>query len=215
MSVKRFSRLLFPVMDIKNEDMLQAFPELAKHEAFADYHSRDRNRWIRYVVLLYDQNSELIREHEDLRDRRMAVLEIAELSPEHDRVKKVLNCELKSIKTGKDGKQVVEENKDVIAIYEMIKTYICKIQHNLKWKELCALEAYHEELVYEQLIRVQDYKDDNSKLQALERKSKMFDLSRKAVGHITQLRKELFHGDEEAEAFIYERVATPEAIARQ
>lgn len=210
----KYQRLKFPIHEVK-EDLLKAFPELQRYEVFAQYSGKDRDKWIKYIIYLYDINSELIREYELLSDRKLKAVELAGLNPNDNLVQKVMSFDFKIESEDKEGNKTHEYDPAVLKVYGMIHVYLTRVQHNYDYIELCTVEQELEENMRRRLEKIEAGDDISKELLAFERKNKLRKYGDEMRESREALLNKIYKDNVDAEAYRYiERPATPENIAR-
>lgn len=183
----RFQKLLFKIHGIPHDQELkEKIPALFEYDEFNKYKRKDRDNFIRYIIYLYDLNSELRDEYPfpDLQRRREAAAELAGFTKEGGdwpaRLKKVMEYKF--------------NDEGSIAVWEMIFRYL-KIQNKPLWIELVTLEREYDENVQRRWKIVVDEKDKDA-IMALEKKSKIRDDCKKILSEIGGIEERLFGEDE-------------------
>lgn len=93
MNIVRFQKLKFKIYDISPEDdVLEKFPELSKYKVIYKNKSPQKNLLIRYIIFLYDPNTDLTREIPDLKSRKIHAADLAGFKEETDYLKGIFNC---------------------------------------------------------------------------------------------------------------------------
>lgn len=153
MKKERFGRLRFRVDQYKTGDNIDLmFPALCDNDEFRSYTGYSRDTLIKYIVFLYDPNSALVEEFENLQNRKDAAATEA------------------GYKRGKSG-DWPESTKEIMNLKNdqaraMILRFL-KTIHNHVWTEICLLE---QELDVYNAMRMEplptDTKKDNSEILA-------------------------------------------------
>lgn len=210
MSAKRFARLKFPIHEVEG-DLIKKFPQLLRYPAFKAYTLRDRDLWIKFICYMYDPNSELVREYEVLEERKKEAATLAGLTGsgrglDGVRYRRVLKGEWKD----EEGK----EHSDVVAIYQMIYEFLTKVHRNLKWAELCTLEEEFSSYMQRRWEKPTGLSDDKE-VNYYDKMGKIREQCKEILSRIDQLRKDIFGDNQDAEEFVYEKISTPENVARR
>lgn len=208
-----YDNLIFPVFEVQqNKDLLQEFPKLAKYPEFRDYTFKDRNKWIKYIVLVYDINSPYTERQEDWREKKeMAATEAGLLNTKGnfpEKVKKVLDGDFRNDED-LDAKDQTEP------ILDMIICFLTKIVARPEWTELCTLLEEYEEYMRRRQKAVVG-KTDDAEMKAIEKKDQLRRSCQEIVNHIRDFEEKVFgeHDDVKREAY-KTQVLTPEKIAKK
>ena len=153
MKKERFGKLRFRVDQLKPGDKVELiFPALCDNAEFRSYTGRRKIELIKYIVFLYDPNSDLVDEFENLQNRKDAAA-------------------IEAGYTRNDNGEWPEFMSQVMSLKHnqaraMILRFL-KIIHNHVWTEICLLE---QELDVYNAMRLEplptDSKKDNAELLA-------------------------------------------------
>ena len=116
----QFQKLRLNIHELDVPDLVDHFPELKQSETFSKYSEWDRNYVIRYVVYMYDMNSDLVVEEPDILKRKERAMELSEY-PDKDPKRR-------------DASERREEVMGLAdeRVLEMVVEYL-KIQNNRLW----------------------------------------------------------------------------------
>jgi hypothetical protein len=184
----------------KKADLLHMFPKLRKIPSFAAYEEADRNYIIRYIILLYDKGTPLIRRYEKLDKRKVEAALIA-------------GFETKKDGSFKDDKiKLILENKED-KVLEMITQYVASLGDRRY-----ALIVANEHVFYknlESLFKTASYPDDHKKeLDALVTQDKILEMNEKIDARLQANYRAMFGEDEDLiEKVTRKGLMTPEKIA--
>lgn len=113
MTKERFSKLKFKIFGAK-QPVIILYPELLRYKPIAEAQAVDDfDAILRYIILLYDPNTDLNQECPDLKDRRVEAQAISGLKPEH--FEAFINLEKVYV--------------------DLIQCFLCEIYHNRKNRE--------------------------------------------------------------------------------
>lgn len=109
----RFSKLKYQIANLK-EPVVTKYPELLRYEPISQAKELpDFDKILRYVIFLYDPNTDLNQEYPDLESRRLEACALAELP-----------------------KKVFQEFIDLTPAYvSIIQCFLCEIYHNRRHRE--------------------------------------------------------------------------------
>lgn len=204
---KAFGKLKYPVLDLKEgEDILYKFPELAKIKEFAAYggsltNDLDRNKVIKYIILLYDINSDLI-EQKDLQKRKESAATLAGFERHHQ--------------TDEFSKKVKDmfELKDR-TIYEMIFAYL-REQNIMEWMLLKTTEQafYENQKLIIKPIDVDSGDKEKDILGAATTKEKLSDISDKYLEKMHKYEKLIFGDNKDVQEEVKKPVRPETMISK-
>lgn len=179
MKKERFSKLRFKIDKLEAGDAIElAYPALADNKEFRAYKGYAKPKLIKYIVFLYDPNSDLVDEFEILQDRKDAA---------------AIEAGYTRGETGDWSKAIKEimtlKNDEARAmILRFLKTI-----HNHVWTEICLLE---QELDVYNAMRMEplpiDSKRDNAEL--LAKRDNLMSMCEKRVRAL-ELHKMKFYAD--------------------
>ncbi len=172
---KPFSKLKFPIYEVPaGTDLVHKFKELQDYKEFSMYPHADRNNVIRYVIYLYDRNSDLVKEYSVLQRRKEAAAELAGFK-----------------RNDKDGKfkeevysmmSLTRDEKGDSPINDMIFCFL-KMQDEMLWSLIVINENMFEE--YMKLLMDPVFgKDSKNMLEAANLKTKL-------KGEVKEIRSDL------------------------
>lgn len=204
-SIEKFQKLKYPVHNVSG-NLLEKFPDLTRYKAFRDYKMADNNKFIKYIVYLYDPASELHTEYAD-------VQEIKEAAAKEAGFKKIAdgswdNEKLNNIMAGDYNHEHASK------IFEMIMCYITRIVNRVKWTQYCSTLTQYEN-INRLLMGKLDFTSDKEKVSSYRNFKDLNKLSEELADRLQVLQQELFAGDEEVANETVKRtpILTPEYIA--
>lgn len=197
---QKFGKLKFPLYDLKDEsDLLSHLPELGKHPEFKKIPKNRRDAVIKYLILLYDPQSHLLKEYHDIRERKEAALVLANIP-----------------KWGTDYADYVDKMvglKDPI-ILNAIMCLLVKVYHNRKYAEWQTLQQELEEYTKRRLDPISD-DSDKDEMMAMERKAKLRVECHNINELLDGMEKDIFGNDEELTEIAKQlRFDTPENFVK-
>lgn len=175
------AKMAFDVDSVSdNKDILTEMPKLKEFSSFKGYSGSmgggmNRNRVIKYIVLMYSHDTVLNqRPPLELNDRKLRAAEIAGFEREKSgKFRKIIVDQLFHLITPKkdDDESDVKKIKYSHSILDMVFEYL-KAQKSHIWTEICTQEQELDEYIRLRLQPVSDDKDKDT-LIALEKKDKL------------------------------------------
>lgn len=192
MSASRFSRLKFKIHNLKGL-VVTTYPVLLSYKAIADAQKSlkdtDLDKVLRYIFYLYDRESEIIQEIQDLKERKTEAMDLA---------------------------GIVKSDKKIIAGLEnneqpyigLIHCFFLEIVHSRKYREW---HTAGEEL--DDLTRQRWNKDEMKKLSSKQR-SDLINLCDEIHKKMDALEEEIFGDNTDVkESVVVDRWSSPERFA--
>lgn len=192
-----FQKMKFNVYALgKKKDILKALPALRRYESFVNYshpEDKDKDRLIKYVLLMYDMKSPYIGLYADLQERKEAVATSLGFTIDSDRVDEIFN---------------LEDEGMLAMILEFMRD-----QNWMKWQLLCSCEQTFYEYQEVILNPVKNYKTDKDRLGAVQLKSQMMTDCDSIIERIDKYYQDIF-GDGEIVEKATGRTSSPESMVR-
>jgi hypothetical protein len=197
MSRQPFENLKYRIHNIpKSADLMEEFPDLKRHETLTFFMQNDvritldvaaRNEMLRYLIYLYDQKSDLIRQEPELTERKRKASELSGF-------------------TNFEQSWVLEK-----AFY-----FLTRVYNDRKFREWCTLQQELEEKQKARWtpINEEDTKDQKQLMEAHEKKGKLRDQAMAIHKVLDVLEPEIFGDNEDLKQHANELLlTTPEKIA--
>lgn len=198
----RFENLKFKIHDIpKNVDIREKFPELNKYKTIAKSRYPNIDTLLRYMIYLYDPNSDLIRSIPDLASRKQQAALYAGYTHE--------TPELQNIMEFKEQK-----------IVDIVHCILTEVYHNRDYTEWCTLHQELEEYTRLRLKALPNDKVDESGeavdlFKAMELKGKMRAQTKLIHEQLDALEQKIFGDNIDVKNIaIVSRYTSPEAWIR-
>jgi hypothetical protein len=167
--------------------------ELLQLEEFKST-NRDNEKIIKYICVLYDPNTPLVKGYPRFEERQNYAIQLADLSN---------HVKVEQIKT-------LEEDR----VAKMAFAFLTKIFHNILWREYIILN--HELNEFTQLriepIKKDDKMDDKKVMEAAEKKGKLRQQCTEIINEIARLEEKIFGKDETLVNYVKKRFSTPEQV---
>lgn len=198
----KYKKLKFKIdPNNKGEDVLEKFPELKRHKVIAKSRYPNLNYVLRYIIFLYDPETDLIKDIPDLPNRKRAAAILAGFDLE--------TPELNRLMEFKEPKLV-----------DLIHCFLTEVYMNREYREWCTL---HQELDEATRLRLKalgddtkDGEDEVDLFRALELKGKVRKQTEDIHAKLDILEKKLFGGDTDLQQIAYvSRFTSPEAWTRR
>jgi hypothetical protein len=198
MSNQKFRNLKFKIHTLKKDDLvLDKFPELKKYKALNRSRYPNLDKVLRYIIYLYDPNSDLVTDVPDLPSRKRHAATLAGFEQE--------DKELTTIFQFREPKVV-----------DLIHCFLTEIYHNRDYREWCTLQQELDEATRLRLKGLDDDTEDNEEDVDLFKASDLKGKLRKQCDDIHEkldrLEKKLFGGDIDLQETAYKsRFINPES----
>jgi hypothetical protein len=197
---QKFGKLKFPLYDLENEpDLLSHLPELNKHAEFRKIPKSRSDAVIKYLILLYDPQSHLLKEYHDLKERKEAALVLANIP-----------------KWGKGYADYVDDMVNLTdpIVLNAVMCLLVKVYHNRKYTEWQTLQQELEEYTRRRLNLI-TAKDDKDEMAALEKKAKLRVECQNINDQLDGMEKDIFGNDDELKEIVKQlRFDTPENFVK-
>lgn len=190
-----FKKMRFNVYEVPDsKDLMKHFPELSSMESFAKYAEADRNRLIRYIMLMYDKESPLVKRVQKYKDRQRQAAHLAgyDLQKHEDRLEQVFTLADESIAN-------------------MVADFIILL-NDRKWSLIVSSEATFYEFQRGLFMNVVNVRDDKARLDAITVKAKIMTESDEIDARLERYYSDLFGDDKLIEVAKKKRIR-PESIA--
>lgn len=193
----RFDGLKYPVHELSEDDRaVTTWPELLTYKAIKnridDWSSKRLDQVVRYVILLYDPDSDLIKEFPNLQERKEEAARLVSLDLQDEFTKAVMNC-------------------SDVKVTDIILTFIGEIYHNRRlreWHVLC------QELDYLTKRRFK-FGEDKENFETISERKKLREECERIHQAMDLLEEEMFSGDKDLLHQVeINRWASPEAFAK-
>jgi len=199
--VANYSQMFVNIMEIPHKTDLLHDPdygirELLHIKAFVDYSKADRNKVIRYILLMHEKKSPLRKEIQNVADRKDVAISLSGFG----------NEDAEDLKRIDEIKQLSDDK-----VVDMVIGF-------LHWQgnRLVAMIDSNEQTFYEfqrALLEPVTETDDSKKIAAIEKKSKLMaecdKINHRLDGYYSRL-----YGDEEIIEVVQQRRHTPESMAQ-
>lgn len=188
-----FKNLTFNIHKAKSGTLPTSIPDMKVLNTWWNTNRNDKDKVIRYIVLLYDRSSPLVRRFSNLDTRKREAAMLAGFNPE--------DPSLKSYKDFQD-----QEFADMVVEFLIY-------QNNYTWTMLVSNEQTFYEFQKTLLQESSMIRNDKDKINAIASKSKLMEESDKIVERINAYYKQIFVDDKLVESA--KRVASsPEEMAK-
>jgi hypothetical protein len=173
---------------IDGEDLLHKFPQLRRVKAMADYGGSlgggfDRNKIIRYIVILYSADSFMNKKPVvPLQERQYKAADLAGfIRDQEGRFKEVVETSIFQLQDPK--------------VFEMIFQYLM-FQHNVLWREICTCEHELEEF-HRLRMKPVVADDDKDIIAANEKKDKLWKGCQDRIKYLESCYSKFYNDDAE------------------
>lgn len=183
---------------------------LDSFEEFDSFVHNDKNRIIDFIQLVYNKDSPLVKMYENIGDRIMASVKIAEIPSDSVFVAYLLDQSGASC-----ASDDFENQKLIYNIDDMISCYLSRVCNNNKWEMLVTMQILYWEYTKRLRMFVSITIDEDKALKAMDLKTKITEPAFDLIKKIEQLRIDIF-GDYKAVADVAEkkvRKVSPETWA--
>jgi len=174
-----------------NGSLLDVYPRLSEIVPEALWADQQLDNILRFLIVMYDPNSPLIRNEKDLKYRRAKAFELCGI---HD-----------------EGLQTALETHTHYYFPKLVFEYLKRFGKSKEWAVIAALEYCFWESIYKLISPISG---DNSKIEldAVQKKEVIKDGVDKDIKRLEQYYKQFFGGDEVLEKKVKKRIS-PELIA--
>ena len=212
MKDERFSKLKFPIHTLpEGKSVLEALPILKTYKAFDMYKGKYKDQVIKYVIYLYDKNSDLIEEYPDIRDRKEEAARLAgfEMKTKYQDSRPVTFWP-EPISFAMNGRF---DHDQGVGIFKMIIAYLM-MQNNAAWTELSVLEQEYQEYIELRFKGITGEKDKEV-IEAATKKDKLREACQLMVDKIKSYQDQLFGDNEDvSDQTTQLRLTKPEQLHR-
>ena len=161
------------------------------------------DRMIRYILLMYDQNSPLRHHYPDLFKRKQFAADLAGYDLDKEDVVAIYEFRVKV----EDGYEPYEE------LINLTMKYL-KYQNNMVWQMIVSNEQAFSEYSRRVMMPVDGAKDKDI-LQAVEIKTKIMQSMDDIFQRLQKYNRELTGGDDKLEDVVVRKRLTPESLAKR
>jgi hypothetical protein len=211
-----FRGLQFPIHKVdQSKDLLKELPDLKYIQEFVTADRPDRDKLIRYIVLMYSKDTPLSKKFTDLAIRKK---EAATLSG-FDMVKDSIPVPLKPLDDPDEEDDRPEPVSLLQSIYNLSDETIGQMvigflrhQDDLTFTMLASNEQTFYEYQQALMSEITDFRNDMDKMKALDVKTKLMDESDKIAARIQKYRKDLYVEDKIID-LARKRNSSPESVA--
>jgi hypothetical protein len=195
MTEERFEKLRFPVHKLKKEEYCyEAFPKILDIEGFQSIHGpkRTRDRIMKYIFYLYDENTDLTHEISDYTKRKEAAAYEAGFRRNtsaqwSEEVKKLFDLSYPSV-------------------VDAVLGYL-KFQNNNIWQEINVLEHEKEVFTKERLAPIPEEADG----MFFKRRDELMEMTQKRIDALESLYKRFYSDHDDVKEMNYKALpVTPE-----
>jgi hypothetical protein len=156
----------------------------------------ERVKTMKYLVFMYDKNSPLVSQYNEVRSRKQKALELSNV--------------VKSEDPYLYEKLMLFEDSDLI----QIAAQMLRKQNDSIFSMLVSQEIFFDECL-KKVLQPLEIEDDKKGLEALEKKAKISEAMEKVADRIEKYKSKFFRNDDDLEKKIRNVVAfTPESIAQ-
>lgn len=205
--IQRFTKLRIPIHNVEG-DLLEAFPELQRYQAFKNYGVADRDMFIKFICYTYDPASDLHAEYADFSELKEEAAKLAGFSTTK---KKFDNHTLRRVLDGDfihpNPKAHIDRRPE--KVFDMIYTFITRIVNKVRWTQYCT-----DLIQYENICRLRMVDASVSDANKIVQLNKIAD---QLVEKLEIAQKTIFMGDEDVARESVNRtpMLTPEVVADQ
>lgn len=189
-----FKNLTFRIKEAKTGTLPKALPEIKNIPSWWDCDRNDKDKVIRYIVLMYDKNSPLVKQYPNLEIRKNSALALA------------------GFVTGDPSLEVYKEFKDD-DFADMVIDFL-KFQNDYIWMMLCSNEQTFFEFQKTLMLEAAMIRNDKDKISAISAKAKLMEESDNIVNRIINYRKQIFSEDVIIEKSSKRVASSPEEMAK-
>lgn len=152
----RFQKLKFNVFNLPpDKDVLETFPELARMKVIANSHAPQKNLLLRYLIFMYDPETDLRKEVPELDKRKIRAAELAGFEKQSDYLTEIFELRDK-------------------ATLEFLFILLTQVYHNRKYREWVTLSQELDEYTRRRMNPVKkgaDGEEEQDELKSLKIKS--------------------------------------------
>ncbi len=200
-----------------SKSLLKQIPDLAQIAEFVTVEHPDKDKIIRYIILMYSKESPLVKKFTDLVARKKNAAEMAGF----DLVKDDTPIPLEPLLDEEEEDDRPEPTSLLYKLYNFADPEIgsmvigfLRFQNDLAFSMLASNEQTFFEYQQAILSSIEFFKDDKDKMTALNLKTKLMDESDAIAVRIDKYRKQIYIEDKAID-FVKKRSSSPESIAVQ